>query len=184
MVAAYLALLGLFGAERLAELWLSRRNARIACARGGVESGAMHFRAMAAVHAAFLPACAAEVLLLDRPFPGAAGFAAAALAVLAQTLRWWAIASLGWRWNVRIIVVPGDTPVRKGPYRLLRHPNYLAVATEMLFLPLAHGAWITAAVFSALNAALLRVRIRAEERALGSDWERAFAGVPRFIPHG
>jgi methyltransferase len=184
MVAAYLAFLSLFGAERVVELWLSRRNARIALSRGGVESGAVHFRAMAAVHALFLPACAAEVLLLRRPFPGAAGLAAAALAILAQALRWWAIASLGWRWNVRIIVVPGEAPVRKGPYRFLRHPNYVAVATEMLCVPLAHGAWICAAVFSALDAALLRVRIRAEERALGRDWERAFDGVPRFIPHG
>jgi len=184
MVAAYLAFLGLFAVERGAEVWLSRRNARIALSRGGVESGELHFRAMALVHALFLPACAAEVLLLRRPFPGAAGFVAAALAILAQALRWWAIASLGWRWNVRVIVVPGEAPVRSGPYRFLRHPNYLAVATEMLCVPLAHGAFICAALFSALNAVLLRVRIRAEERALGSDWERAFDGVPRFIPHG
>ena len=66
--------------------------------------------------------------------------------------------------------------MRRGPYRFLRHPNYVAVATEMLCVPLAHGAWICAALFSTLNAALLRVRVRAEERALGSDWERAFAG--------
>jgi len=184
MVGAYLAFLGLFAVERVAEVWLSRRNARIALSRGGVESGALHFGAMALVHALFLPACAAEVLLLHRPFPGAVGFAAAALAILAQALRWWAIASLGWRWNVRVIVVPGAAPVRTGPYRFLRHPNYLAVATEMLCVPLAHGAFVCAALFSALNAVLLRVRIRAEERALGSDWERAFDGVPRFIPHG
>jgi methyltransferase len=184
MVAAYLVFLSLFGAERLFELWLSRHNARIALSRGGVESGALHFRAMAAVHALFLPACAAEVLLLRRPFPGAAGFAAAGVAMLSQGLRWWAIASLGWRWNVRVIVVPGEAPVRRGPYRFLRHPNYLAVATEMLCVPLAHGAWICAAVFSAVDAGILCVRIRAEERALGSDWARAFDGVPRFIPHG
>src|SRR5207245_1954463 len=89
---------------------------------------------MAAVHALFLPACAAEVLLLHRPFPGALGWACAATAVCAQILRWWAIRSLGWRWNVRVIVVPGEPPVRKGPYRFLRHPNYLAVAVEMLWL--------------------------------------------------
>jgi methyltransferase len=184
MVTAYLVFLTLFGMERIAELLLSRRNARIAFSRAGVESGAAHFRAMAAVHALFLPACAAEVILLRRPFPGTPGLLATAVALLAQGLRWWAISALGWRWNVRVIVVPGEAPVRRGPYRFLRHPNYLAVAAEMLCVPLAHGAWICALVFSALNAALLRVRVRAEERALGRPWEQAFENVPRFIPHG
>lgn len=184
MVAAYLAFLALFGAERIAELLLSRRNARIALARAGVESGAGHFRWMAAVHALFLPACAAEVLLLHRPFPGAAGWAFAAAALGAQALRWWAIATLGWRWNVRVIVVPSEPPVRRGPYRFLRHPNYVAVAVEMLCVPLAHGAFLCAILFSLLNALLLRVRIRVEEEALGASWRREFSSVPRFIPHG
>jgi methyltransferase len=184
MVAVYLGFLALFGVERVAELLISRRNARIAGERGGIESGAAHFRWMTVVHALFLPCCAAEVVLLQRPFPGAAGWTFAAAALAAQALRWWAIASLGWRWNVRIIVVPGDPPVRRGPYRFLRHPNYVAVIAEMLCVPLAHGAWLSALVFSLINAGLLRVRIRAEEVALGAGWERAFAGVPRFLPHG
>ena len=167
MVGAYLALLLLFGAERLVELWLSRRNARLAFARGAVEVGAGHFRAMAAIHAAFLPACAIEVLALS-----------------AQALRWWAIGSLGPRWNVRVIAVPGEAPIRRGPYRLVRHPNYLAVAVEMLCVPLVHGAWLTALVFSTLNAVVLRDRIRIEEQALGDAYRRAFEGVPRFMPHG
>ncbi len=167
MVIAYLVFLGLFGIERLAELWLARRNARIAFARGGVETGAAHFKVMAAVHAAFLPACAAEVLLLHRAFPGALGAAALAVALLAQALRWWAISSLGWRWNVRVITVPGEPLIARGPYRFLRHPNYAAVIAEMLAVPLAHGAWLCALIFSALNAALLAVRIPVEERALG-----------------
>jgi methyltransferase len=184
MVGAYLAFLGLFAAERLAELALSRRNARIALARSGVESGAGHFRWMAALHALFLPACASEVLLLHRAFPGALGWACVAGALGAQGLRWWAIATLGWRWNVRVIVVPSEAPVRGGPYRFLRHPNYVAVAVEMLCVPLAHGAFLCASVFSLLNALLLRVRIRVEEAALGTSWQREFASVPRFIPHG
>ena len=184
MVGAYLAFLALFGAERVAELLISRRNARIALSRGGVEAGAEHFRWMALVHALFLPACAAEVLLLARPFPGAAGWGFAAAAIGAQSLRWWAIGSLGWRWNVRVIVVPSEAPVRRGPYRLLRHPNYVAVAVEMLCVPLVHGAWLTALVFSILDLLLLRVRIRVEEQALGKSWQQAFDGVPRFIPHG
>ena len=99
-------------------------------------------------------------------------------------LRWWAVASLGDRWNVRVIVVPGDAPLKRGPYRWVRHPNYIAVIAEMLFVPLAGGAWVTAIVFSALNALLLRVRIRDEESALGADYHREFGKVPRFIPHG
>jgi methyltransferase len=162
MVIAYLVFLSLFGAERLLELWISRRNARIARGRGAVEAGAAHFPFMAALHALFLPACAAEALLLHFSFH----WMAACLAIAAQGLRWWAIATLGWRWNVRVLVVPGSEPVRSGPYRFMRHPNYLAVAVEMLCVPLAGGAWICAAVFSALNLAMLAVRIPAEEHAL------------------
>jgi methyltransferase len=184
MVGAYLAFLLLIGAERAAELRLSRRNARLAFARGAVEAGAGQFRAMAAMHAAFLPACALEVLALHRPFPGALGWVALAFAIAAQALRWWAIAVLGPRWNVRVIAVPGEPPIRRGPYRLVRHPNYVAVAVEMLCIPLVHGAWLTALVFSALNAFVLRERIRIEEQALGDAYRRAFASVPRFVPHG
>jgi methyltransferase len=184
MVGAYLVFLALTGAERIAELLLSRRNAAMALRAGGAESGAAQFRWMALVHALFLPACAAEVLLLHRPFPGVLGWACLAGALCAQALRWWAIAALGPRWNVRVIVVPGAVPVRSGPYRFMRHPNYVAVVAEMLLIPLAHGAWITAAVFSALNILLLRARIRTEEQALGATWQREFARVPRFIPHG
>jgi methyltransferase len=122
---------------------------------------------MAVLHAAFLFSCALEVVLLRRPFPGALGWTALCAFLLAQVLRYWAIASLGDRWNVRVIVVPGDVPVVRGPYRFLRHPNYLAVAVEMVALPLVHGAFLTAIVFSTLNAALLRLRIRTEELALG-----------------
>ena len=105
MVAAYLAFLALFGGERIAELLLSRRNARIALAHSGVESGAAHFRWMAAVHALFLPACAAEVLLLRRPFPGALGWACAAAALGAQAqvareIKKKKVTSIGWCWKL------------------------------------------------------------------------------------
>jgi methyltransferase len=181
-LSGYIAFLGLVGAERVAELLLSRRNTRIALSRGGVESGAAHFRWMTLLHALFLPACALEAT--QRPFPGAVGWTALALVLCAQALRWWAIASLGWRWNVRVIVTPGEPPVRRGPYLWIRHPNYVAVAIEMLCIPLVHGAWICAVIFSLLNALVLKVRIRDEERALGAAWEQTFARVPRFIPYG
>jgi methyltransferase len=127
------------------------------------------------------------VILLGRTFPGVPGLAALAVAIGAQALRWWAIATLGWRWNTRIIVVPGASPFTGGPYRFLRHPNYLAVILEMLAIPLVHGAWLTALVFSSLNAALLAIRIPAEERALGRPYAEAFERLSRIlprVPHG
>jgi methyltransferase len=86
--------------------------------------------------------------------------------LLAQPLRYWALFSLGENWNTRILVVPGAKPVRRGAYRYLSHPNYVVVVVEILTFPLIFGAWITALVFTALNAAVLSVRIREEDRAL------------------
>jgi len=91
------------------------------------------------------------------------------VALVAQALRYWAIASLGDRWNTRIIVVPGLEPVTRGPYRFLRHPNYVAVVLELAAVPLIHGAWVTAAVFTLGNALLLLVRIRADEAVIRSS---------------
>jgi len=181
-VALYLAFLALLYAERLLELFIARRNASEAFARGGRESGRRHYAVMVAVHAVFPLACGTEVVVLHRAWPGAAGFAALAAALASQGLRWWVVATLGWRWNTRIIVIPGVQPVITGPYRFLRHPNYLAVMLEAVAVPLVHGAWLAALVFSAANAAILAVRIPAEERALGSAYEKAFARRSRFLP--
>jgi methyltransferase len=183
-VRLYLALLVLVALERGVELVLSTRNARLARAHGAVESGQGHYPVMSVFHGAFLVACALEVVLLQRPFPGAVGWIALAVVLAAQALRYWAVVTLGWRWNTRIVVVPGAPPVTSGPYRFVSHPNYVAVIAEMLALPLVHGAWLTALVFSLGNAWLLRVRIRAEEQALGAPWQHAFAGRPRFVPGG
>jgi methyltransferase len=176
------ATLLLLGAERVAELAVSTRNARRALARGGVEAGRGHYPAMVAFHAAFLAAAALEPVLWPRPWPLGASLAALATALLAQALRWWAVASLGGRWTTRVVVVPGEPPVTAGPYRFLRHPNYLAVVVELLAVPLVGGALVTAALATLGNAALLAVRIPAEERALGRAWARAFAGRPRLVP--
>jgi methyltransferase len=164
--------------ERLFELRLSRRNAKRAFARGGIEHGRAHYRVMVAFHAAFLVACAVEA----RPFDAALFFAFLPGALLAQGLRAWVIRTLGERWNTRVIVVPGEAPVTAGPYRHLRHPNYLAVVLELFCVPMMLGAFITAIVFSLGNAALLAVRIRTEERALGERWRADFAGKPRLLP--
>ena len=108
-----------------------------------------------------------EVLLLDRPFLPALGIPMLVLAIGAQALRYWAIFSLGRRWNVRVITIPGMPLSSEGPYRFLRHPNYLAVVVEGFAIPLVHTAFLTAIGFSLLNAWMLQTRIRCEERALG-----------------
>ncbi len=181
-LALYLLLLLAVGAERIVELVVSRRNARIQFARGAVEVGAPHFRVMTLLHALFLPACFAEAWLLHRSAPTAVEAVALLAAIFAQALRWWAVSTLGTRWNVRIIARVDDAPVTAGPYRVVRHPNYLAVAIELFALPLVHGAWLCAIAFSLANAALMAVRIPAEERALGKIYADKFSTTPRIWP--
>ncbi|MEW6636294.1 MAG: isoprenylcysteine carboxylmethyltransferase family protein [Actinomycetota bacterium] len=153
------------GLQRLLELALSRRNERRLRARGAVERGREHYPAIVALHGLWLISTLVEGLLrgpeLAVYWPVAAG-----AFLLAQPLRYWAICSLGEHWNTRILVVPGARLVRRGPYRYFRHPNYVVVIVEIAAFPLVFGAWMTALVFSALNAAVLYVRIRAENRAL------------------
>jgi methyltransferase len=166
MVIPYLLFLSLIVAERVNELALSRRNAAWAQARGGIEYGRSHFPWMTLLHSSFFAAAALEVVLFDRPFLIFLTLPMLAVAIAAQGLRYWAIRSLGKRWNVRVIVIPGMPLVESGPYRYLRHPNYLAVMLEMFAIPLVHTAYLTALVYSLLNAFLLGVRIRCEEAAL------------------
>jgi methyltransferase len=168
---AYTLLILALGLERCFELWLSRRNARWARRAGAVEYGADHFIWMQLLHAGFLVACIGEVWLLPRPFVPWLGATGLVIAALAQCLRYWTIATLGKRWNVQVLVLPGLPAVASGPFRYVRHPNYLAVVAEGLAVPLVHSLFITAGVFSALNAALLTVRIRCEERALAEHCE-------------
>ncbi len=104
----------------------------------------------------------------DRSFLPALGWPMLVLVVLARRLRWWCIRTLGHQWNTRIVVVPGLDRVTGGPYRRIPHPNYVAVVVEGIALPLVHTAWITALVFTVLNAGLMRIRIRAEDAALQS----------------
>jgi methyltransferase len=154
------------GVERLAEMVVSKRHARWAFARGGVETGRGHYPVMVVLHTGLLVGCVAEVWFADRPFVPLLGWTAAAVVLACQGVRWWCIAALGPRWNTRVIVVPGLPLVTAGPYRYLSHPNYVVVVVEGAALPLVHSAWLTAAVFTVANAALLTVRLRAERRAL------------------
>ncbi|SDM06998.1 methyltransferase [Nonomuraea maritima] len=163
---AYALLIGLVVVERLAELVVARRNLAWARSKGGVEYGRRHYPWIVAAHVALLAAAPAEVWLLGRPFVPALGWPMLAVVVLAQGLRWWCIGTLGRRWNTRVVVVPGMSLVERGPYRWLRHPNYVAVVAEGIALPLVHTAWLTALAFTLANAVLLSVRIRVEDAAL------------------
>ena len=152
--------------ERLAELVVAKRNAAWSLARGGVESGRGHYPPMVLLHTGLLAGCLVEPAVAHRSFVPLLGIPMLVLAVAAQGLRWWCIRTLGPRWNTRVIVVPGLPLVDSGPYRWLRHPNYVAVVVEGFALPLAGSAWVTAACFSVLNAVVLTVRLRCEVRAL------------------
>jgi methyltransferase len=151
--------------QRLLELVYSRRNERRLRARGAVERGAGHYPLMVGLHVLWLVSTLVEGLLRGPEIPAWWPLPLAAF-LLVQPLRYWAIVSLGTNWNTRVLVVPGMKPVKAGPYRYLSHPNYVVVAVEILAFPLIFGAWLTAVFFSLLNAALLFVRIRTEDRAL------------------
>ena len=153
-------ILALVTVQRLGELVVARRNTRRLLAEGGVERGAEHYPLMVGLHAAWL--IGLWILAWDRP----ANLAWAGVYVALEGLRIWVLASLGGRWTTRIIVMPGETLVRKGPYRFVPHPNYLVVVGEIAVLPLVFGLAGYAVAFTLLNASLLWLRIRAEERAL------------------
>lgn len=159
-MTAALLLLAFVTASRLAELVLARANTRRLLAHGGREVASRHYGLIVAVHAAWLATL--WVLGYDRAVsPGWV----LVFAVL-QALRVWVLLTLGRRWTTRIVVVPGETLVARGPYRLLSHPNYAVVVGEIAVLPLALGLPWVALVFSLLNAEALAVRIPAENRAL------------------
>jgi methyltransferase len=157
----------LIGAERLVELVVSQRNARWSFANGGREFGRGHYPVMVSIHALLLVSCIVEVAALHRPFIPWLGWPMVVLVAASTGMRWWCVATLGKHWNPRLIVIPGAELVRRGPYRLIHHPNYTAVAVEVTALPLVHSAWLTAIVFTIANALVLRVRIQSENMALG-----------------
>lgn len=154
-------LIAIVAAQRLAELQYARRNARALLARGAVEIAPEQHRYFAALHAAWLIA-----MLLFVPWNAPPNWALVGVFFILQLLRIWIIASLGAFWTTRIITLPGAPLVRRGPYRVLRHPNYAVVVLEIAILPLAFSAYPIAAIFTVLNALLLAWRINAEEHAL------------------
>jgi methyltransferase len=162
------ALIGVVAVQRVSELRLARRNEAWARAQGAREYGAGHYPAFFLLHGAWLLLWPLEAW---RGGPTLAGgwWLWLLLFAAAEALRYWAIGTLGSRWNTRILVIPGLPPISRGPYRWLRHPNYVAVVIELAALPLVFGAWRTALVVGAANLALLLgVRIPAEMRALAA----------------
>ncbi len=168
MKRRYALLIGAVAAERVAELVVSQRNLSWSRERGGREFGARHYPAMVVLHTGLLAGCLVEVGVKRRRFVGRLGWPMLGVVLAAQGLRWWCIGTLGRQWNTRVVVVPGAQRVTGGPYRVVPHPNYVAVVAEGVALPLVNSAWITALVFSTLNTVLLRERIRVENRALES----------------
>ena len=182
----FLGLVALLAVQRVGELWLSARHERALRQRGAREAGQEHMRWMRLMHTAWLMAMPLEVFFLGRPFLPLLAILALVAVLAGQFLRYSAIRTLGERWTVNILVLPDTPPVSGGIYRYVRHPNYFGVILEIAFFPLLHGAWLTAAVFTLLNALMLRTRIRAEEAALAETgaYAETFEGRPRFIPAG
>ena len=165
-LTAFTVLVILVGLERLAELVVSNRNAAWSLERGGVEYGRGHYPFMVVLHSGFLVAMLVEAWVVRPDVSAALARSMLTLVLLSQALRWWCIATLGPRWNTRVVVVPGLPRVTGGPYRFFSHPNYVAVVVEGIALPMVHAAWITALAFTVLNAVLLTVRIGVENTAL------------------
>ena len=181
MPTVFAALFLLLVSQRILEMALSTRNRRWALACGGIERGDRFFPVVVAVHSLFFVS-----LLLEwrhRSQGWNTGWPIwLGLVLAAQLLRLWSIRSLGPRWNTRIIVIPGSKPVMDGPYRFIRHPNYLAVIVEMVAVPVLCGAFITAAIFTVANALILARRIPEEEKALEEAGGTLLENVPRFLP--
>ena len=180
----FIVLVGAVGALRLIEMRLSKRHQRALAASGAPVLPEPVFRAMVLLHTGILAGAVIETLLLGRPFVLELAIPAVALVALANALRFWVIATLGVHWNVRVVPSMPLGVVTSGPYRFVRHPNYVAVFVELAALPLVHGAYLTAIAGALLHVAVLRRRIGLEESVLMADetYRQAFAGKPRFFP--
>ena len=156
----------LLALQRIFELRLSAKNEAIIRSRGGHEHAVWQIQAMKVLHTSWFIVMLLEVHIFHRPFIPIISLLAMIVLIVGQVLRYAAIRSLGWRWTVTIMTLPGLPPIQSGVYRYLRHPNYLGVALEILAVPLLHSAYVTALVFSLANLLLLSVRIHTEGRAL------------------
>ncbi|WP_307439712.1 isoprenylcysteine carboxyl methyltransferase family protein [Bacillus sp. V2I10] len=169
--------------QRVSELLIARRNEAHMKSMGGEEHCRDHYPLIVAVHLLFLLSFTLEVIVLNKEV-SPLWMIILPIILITQVIRYWAVFSLGTFWNTKIIIVPDLEVVAKGPYRFMRHPNYLVVAVEILFLPIFFQAYATAILFTVLNAAILTIRIPAEEKALmqHTDYKKSFINKKRFIP--
>lgn len=180
---AFWALIILLIAQRLVELWIAKRNEKWMKAKGAFEAGKAHYKWIVCLHVLFFASLIVEVSGFGTR-PAAWWPIPFILFLFTQAIRIWALVSLGRYWNTKIIVLPGANVVDKGPYRWIRHPNYVIVAAEILLVPLIFQAYVTALLFSVLNALILiGVRIPAEEKALrkATDYEEKTGAKPWFF---
>lgn len=181
---AYLVLLGVVGVLRLAELRISRRNERSLVARGANMPSDPSFRWMVILHIGVLVGAGVEVWQLQRPLVPVLAATMGVLFLAANGMRWWVIHTLGGHWSVEVVDAGKLGVVNEGPYRFIRHPNYVAVFVEMFALPLIHTAWLTAAVSAPLHWLVLRARLRIEDRTLmaNPEYREKMGHKPGFIP--
>lgn len=181
---AFLILLAGVGLERLAELRLSHRHQHELASSGARKHSDPRYLWMIALHTGVLIGAAVEVIALHRPFIPWLAFPALVLFALATALRWWVIRTLGIHWNTEVVDSARLGVVSDGPFRWIRHPNYLGVCVELIALPLVHTAWITAMLATIGNVLVLRNRLSIEERLLDAvpAYRAAMAGKPRFVP--
>jgi methyltransferase len=183
-VGFYTGLLVLIAIERMLELRISKRHERQLVASGQTVMVEPMYALMVAVHAGVLLGAWAEVALLDRPFRPLLGGVALLLFAGATALRWWTIKTLGEQWTVRVVAGNGMQVETRGPFRYLRHPNYLGVAIEVFAIPLIHSAFWTALLFGSLNLLVLWRRVKLEEATL--DWAAGYRkimqGKARWVP--
>ena len=182
--AWYLILVALVGVDRLAELAYSRLNQRRMGQQGAQKVQDPAFAGMVLLHVGYLCAAPVEVLLLGRPFLPWLGFPALTLLLAANGLRIWSIRALSLHWNMQIMASQTLGPVVTGPYRWIRHPNYVAIFFEVAALPLIHTAWLTTMLAAIAQVMLLKQRISAEEAVLMSDpaYRSMMGSKPRFVP--
>lgn len=170
--------------QRLVELKFAKRNERLMKEKGAMEFGQEHYGYMVSMHVAFLLSILLEVLFLSKEI-SPLWPVLFTLFIGAQLMRVWSILTLGQYWNTKIIILPNADVVKKGPYRFIRHPNYLVVSLEIIVFPLLFQAYFTAFIFSILNAWMLSVRIPLEEKALKyttSDYSYYVQEKSRFTP--
>jgi methyltransferase len=181
---AYVGLLAVVALFRGVELLISRRHQEALNRLGAHTATDPHFVLMVALHAAILIGAALEVILLGRPFIPLLAIASGAVVVLANALRWWVIYTLGTHWNVRVVDSAGLGVITSGPFRVIRHPNYVAVFLELAALPLVHTAWVTALAGSAAHVWVLSKRLMVEEAVLQqhADYRTLMMDKPRFVP--